>query len=107
MKSRISKASYLVGAALASALFAASAKAHECRTLGQVSDFGTPATPVYRICVGFAVEDGDRPRAGTKNNLDFFPLLLTGPDPSQIFPLDTRTGATVSFKAKLGKLHLL
>ncbi|MCX7900053.1 MAG: hypothetical protein N2444_08240, partial [Methylocystis sp.] len=65
----------LIGAAFGALLFASSAQSHECRALGQAQneDIGQ-----YWICVGFAVEDGDRPRAGTLNNLDFIPYWAPG-----------------------------
>ncbi|MCI0599260.1 MAG: hypothetical protein L0Y50_07240 [Beijerinckiaceae bacterium] len=98
MISRTLRTAGLFGAGLASALFAASGQAHECRALGQ-SNNGEIGQ--YWLCVGFAIEDGDRPRAGTKNNLDFFPLWVDGPNFEVIEPLDTRTGDKVDIKARL------
>ena len=88
---------------LASTLFAASVQAHECRILGQVSDFSPNPPARYDICVGFAIEDSSlgQPGEGKLNNLDFFPLLVKGPNAEDFLPLDTRTGDKVDIKATL------
>jgi hypothetical protein len=94
--------SCLAGSALASTLFCVGAQAHECRTLGQAlnEDVG-----VYELCVGFAYEDGVRPRAGTTNNLDFLPLwVVPGPDGANYQSLDTRAGDIVNVKVRLDYL---
>lgn len=102
----------LTAAAYGALLFAGSAQAHECRALGQAQNEELYLKPQYWLCVGFAVEDGDRPRAGTRNNLDFIPIFVPGnPHAPQATrhqlpdePLDTRRGDRVDFKATL--VHL-
>lgn len=74
MTCKKSRRSGVLGAMLASALFSASAQAHECRALGQSNN---ETINQYWVCVGFAVEDGFRPRAGTTNNIDFIPIWVT------------------------------
>lgn len=103
----IARFACLSGMALAAALFAASAEAHECRMLGQANDFTPPAPGNYFICAGFAIEDESlgQPGEGKPNNLDFFPLFVTGPNEEDFIPLDRRQGDIVYVKATLHYLN--
>ncbi|HET6377027.1 MAG TPA: hypothetical protein VFG05_01760 [Methylocella sp.] len=107
MNRNIARFACLSGMVLASALLAASAEAHECRILGQANDFTPPAPGSYFICTGFAIEDESlgQPGEGKKNNLDFFPLFVTGPNEEDFIPLDRRQGDIVDVKAKLEYLN--
>lgn len=93
---------------LAAALFTTSSQAHECRILGQSNNFTPPPYPgSYYVCVGFSIEDASlgQPGEGKKNNLDLFPLFVTGPDEADYIPLDTRKGDKVDIKATLYYLN--
>lgn len=91
----------------ASTLFAPGVQAHECRILGQVNDFSSNLPGRYGLCVGFSVEDSSlgQPGEGKKNNLDFFPLFVTGPESEDILPLDTSEGDKVDINATLYYLN--
>lgn len=111
MKRKFAKLSRLFGVAMGAALFGSgAAKAHECHALGQARN---EEKPQYWLCVGFAVEDGIRPKARTRNNIDLIPIWVPGnPHANQSggvtsqhqLPdeyLDTRTGDRVNVRATL------